>query len=58
MTRRSWIQHIFYANLNENKNTSDYFNPTVSQMGGNNSQFNQGATKEDYQKYGWLFGAR
>ena len=44
--------------VNENKNTSDYFNPTVSQMGGNNSQFNQGATKEDYQKYGWLFGAR
>jgi hypothetical protein len=42
--------------MNENKNTSDYFNPMVPQMGRQNP-INQGPTREDYQKYGWLFGA-
>ena len=42
--------------INENKNTSDYFNPMVPQMGRQNP-INQGATRADYQKYGWLFGA-
>jgi hypothetical protein len=42
--------------VNENKNSSDFFNPLVPQMG-RQDQFNQGATKADYQKYGWLFGA-
>ena len=42
--------------INENKNTSDYFNPMVPQMGRQNP-IKQGATRADYQKYGWLFGA-
>ena len=42
--------------ISENKNTSDYFNPMVPQMGRQNP-INQGATRADYQKYGWLFGA-
>jgi hypothetical protein len=42
--------------MNENKNSSDFFNPLVPQMGRQNP-INQGATKADYQKYGWLFGA-
>lgn len=43
--------------MNENKNTSEYFNPMIPQMGRQNP-INQGPTKQDYQKYGWLFGAR
>ena len=43
--------------MNENKNTSEFFNPMVPQMGRQNP-INQGPTKQDYQKYGWLFGAR
>jgi hypothetical protein len=41
--------------VNENKNSSEFFNPMIPQMG---RQFpiNQGPTKDDYQKYGWLFG--
>jgi hypothetical protein len=47
------------TNVNENKNSSDFFNPLVPQMGrGNNMGNNGDATKADYQKYGWLFGAR
>jgi len=44
--------------VNENKNTSDYFNPMISQMGRQNPYNNQSATKSDYQKYGWLFGVK
>jgi hypothetical protein len=43
--------------MNENTNTSDYFNPMVPQMGRQN-HINQGPTRTDYQKYGWLFGAK
>jgi hypothetical protein len=44
--------------VNENKNSSDFFNPMVPQMGRGNGMNNQGeATKADYQKYGWLFGS-
>jgi hypothetical protein len=43
--------------VNENKNTSDFFNPMIPQMGRDQSLSNQGATKADYQKYGWLFGS-
>ena len=43
--------------VNENKNTSEYFNPFVPQMGRQHPN-NQGPTKQDYQKYGWLFGAK
>ena len=44
--------------VNENKNSSDFFNPMVPQMGRNGNLNNTGeATKSDYQKYGWLFGA-
>ena len=43
--------------ISENKNTSEFFNPMVPQMGrqqvmGNNPTIN------DYKKYGWLFGSR
>jgi len=43
--------------VNENKNTSDFFNPMVPQMGKDPRLNNNGASKADYQKYGWLFGA-
>lgn len=43
--------------VNENKNTSEYFNPLVPQMGRQNP-YNNGPSKQDYQKYGWLFGVR
>lgn len=44
--------------VNENKNTSDYFNPMIPQMGRDPNLMNNGASKADYQKYGWLFGAK
>jgi hypothetical protein len=45
------------TNVNENKNSSEFFNPMVPQMGRSNGMGNHGeATKADYQKYGWLFG--
>jgi hypothetical protein len=44
--------------MNENKNTSDFFNPLVPQMGRDPNLTNNGASKEDYQKYGWLFGSK
>jgi hypothetical protein len=44
--------------VNENKNSSEFFNPMVPQMGRGNGMGNNGeASKADYQKYGWLFGA-
>jgi hypothetical protein len=43
--------------VSENKNTSDFFNPLIPQMGRQNPT-NQDPTKADYQKYGWLFGAK
>jgi len=39
----------------ENKNSSQFFNPMVPQSNGSNGQFRQGATRDDYQKYKWLF---
>lgn len=44
--------------VNENKNSSDFFNPMVPQMGRDPNLNNNGASKVDYQKYGWLFGAK
>ena len=41
--------------VTENKNSSEFFNPMVPQMG-RQHPINQGATRDDYQKYGWLFG--
>jgi hypothetical protein len=43
--------------VSENRNTSEFFNPLVPQMGRQNP-LNQGPSREDYRKYGWLFGAR
>jgi hypothetical protein len=43
--------------LNENKNTSEFFNPMVPQMG-RQQPAGQNATINDYKKYGWLFGVR
>jgi hypothetical protein len=42
---------------NESKITSEYFNPMIPQMGKQNP-YNTSPTKEEYQKYGWLFGSR
>lgn len=44
--------------MNENKNTSEFFNPMIPQMGRDPNLNNNGASKADYQKYGWLFGAK
>ena len=44
--------------VNENKNASEFFNPMVPQMGRDSMGHNRSTSKEDYQKYGWLFGAR
>jgi hypothetical protein len=44
--------------MNENKNSSDFFNPMVPQMGRDSRQYNSGPSKKDYETYGWLFGAR
>lgn len=44
--------------MSENKNTSEFFNPMVPQMGRDPHLTNNGASKADYQKYGWLFGAK
>jgi hypothetical protein len=44
--------------VNENKNASEFFNPMVPQMGRDSMGHNRSSSKEDYQKYGWLFGAR
>jgi hypothetical protein len=41
--------------VTENKNSSEFFNPMVPQMG-RQYPINQGPTRDDYQKYGWLFG--
>ena len=43
--------------VNENKNSSEFFNPLIPQMGRQNP-YNQGPTLQDYRKYGWLFGAK
>ena len=44
--------------VNENKNSSEFFNPMVSQMGRDPNLNNNGASIEDYKKYGWLFGGK
>jgi hypothetical protein len=44
--------------VNENKNASEFFNPMVPQMGRDSMGHNRSSSKEDYQKYGWLFGGR
>jgi hypothetical protein len=44
--------------MNENKNTSEFFNPMVPQMGRDSRQHNSGPSKKDYETYGWLFGSK
>lgn len=44
--------------VNENRNTSEFFNPMVPQVNRNNVQFPNAPSKTDYQKYGWLFGSK
>jgi phage FluMu gp28-like protein len=44
--------------VTENKNSSEFFNPMVPQMGRESRQFNSGPSKRDYQEYGWLFGGK
>jgi hypothetical protein len=41
--------------VNENKNSSEFFNPMVPQMGRDSNLRNQGANRADYEKYSWLF---
>jgi len=44
------------TSINENKNSSQFFNPLVPQQPGSKSQFSQNSpTKQDYEKYKWLF---
>ena len=42
--------------VNENKSSSDFFNPMVPQMGKDSRPFNNEPTRQDYEKYKWLFG--
>ena len=44
--------------VTENKNSSEFFNPMVPQMGRDSRQYNSGPSKKDYQEYGWLFGGK
>jgi phage FluMu gp28-like protein len=44
--------------VTENKNSSEFFNPMVPQMGRDSRQYNSGPSKKDYQEYGWLFGSK
>ena len=44
--------------VTENKNSSEFFNPMVPQMGRDSRQYNSGPTKKDYETYGWLFGVK
>ena len=43
--------------VSENKNSSEFFNPMIPQMG-RQHPYGQGPSRQDYQKYGWLFGAK
>ena len=43
--------------INENKNSSEFFNPMIPQVN-RQDVFTQGPSKQDYMKYGWLFGAK
>jgi hypothetical protein len=47
--------------VNENKNSSEYFNPMIPNLGVDNPNSKRGwngPSKQDYMKYGWLFGSR
>jgi hypothetical protein len=47
------------TSINENKNSSLYFNPYIPQTSEKRQYFpNQGPDKSDYEKYKWLFGIR
>jgi hypothetical protein len=46
------------STVHENKNTSEFFNPMVPQTINGNRPHNFAPSKADYQKYGWLFGAK
>jgi hypothetical protein len=42
--------------INENKNSSQFFNPLIPQSNGSRNQFNRSEpTRQDYEKYKWLF---
>lgn len=43
--------------VNENKTTSEYFNPMIPQSNSSHRPFNA-PSKDDYRKYGWLFGVK
>ena len=45
------------TSVNENKNSSEFFNPLVPQSNQKMGHFPKtGPSSEDYKKYGWLFG--
>ena len=45
--------------VNENKNSSEFFNPMIPQGNHKMGHFpSQGASQQDYKTYGWLFGGR
>lgn len=39
----------------ENKNSSQFFNPMVPKSNGSNGPMRQGPSRDDYEKYKWLF---
>jgi hypothetical protein len=44
------------VSVNENKNSSQFFNPMISQTDAKRQYFpNQGPSRSDYEKYRWLF---
>jgi len=45
------------STVNENKQTSEFFNPMIPQTINGQRPPNYGPSKGDYQKYKWLFGA-
>lgn len=48
----------WHTERSENKMRSDFFNPTIPVAGNHNPRYINEASKEDYKKYGWLFGGR
>jgi hypothetical protein len=44
------------VSVNENKNSSQFFNPMIPQTNDKSRYFpNQGPSRSDYEKYKWLF---
>lgn len=44
------------STTNDFKGRAEYFNPQIPQVDARERQFNESATRDDYIRYGWLFG--